>query len=217
VSCGGCGGGRGGLGVAQKGRGSFTSSDPYSATPVAAKVAVFRWRAPLPQAWEKAKMAEERKAAKEAAARAAAAEDGDQPGAAPALPAATSGVQRAGRAVASTGAGRAPVPAAPQVRIVDGRLVVDASSLTVTAQQQDDMAQYARVEEDTRYVNTFTYMKRLGAARWSDTDTELFYRALAAFGTDFSLICMLFPEMQRAHVKRKYTKELRDNPSKVRS
>ena len=56
---------------------------------------------------------------------------------------------------------------------------------------------YAVVEEETRLVNSTTYgTRRLAPAKWADGDCALFFAALACFGTDFSLIAMLFPEMQ---------------------
>ncbi len=100
--------------------------------------------------------------------------------------------------------------------MVDGRVVLDDSSLTLRAQEADNVADYAVVEEDVRLVNYATYgTRRLAPAKWTEASTALFYRALAAFGTDFSLIALLFPEMQRAHVKRKYHKELKENATKV--
>eukprot|EP00198_Chlamydomonas_reinhardtii_P011287 XP_001700624.1 predicted protein [Chlamydomonas reinhardtii] len=75
----------------------------------------------------------------------------------------------------------------------------------------------ARTQEETRLVNSTTYgTRRLAPAKWADGDCALFFAALACFGTDFSLIAMLFPEMQRAHIKRKYLKELKENPAKER-
>lgn len=51
--------------------------------------------------------------------------------------------------------------------------------------------------------------------RWGDVETELFYRALRHFGTDFTLIAQLFPKRDRRHIKNKFNKELRAVPDKA--
>lgn len=51
-------------------------------------------------------------------------------------------------------------------QVVDGRLVVDVSSLTVQA-QRSDVATFTRVEEDVRFVNARTYSKRLPTVGWA--------------------------------------------------
>ncbi len=52
--------------------------------------------------------------------------------------------------------------------------------------------------------------------RWSQDDTALFYRGLAAFGTDFTLIAQLFPSRDRRNIKNKFTREEREFPDEVR-
>lgn len=46
------------------------------------------------------------------------------------------------------------------MRIIDGQIVLDASSLTVTAQRRDDINSYMRVEEDGRLINTQSYLMK---------------------------------------------------------
>jgi len=63
---------------------------------------------------------------------------------------------------------------APQVQVVDGRIVVNRQSLTVQAQEKQE---YTRiVTEDNARLNSMTYMNRISNERWSVEDTELFYR-----------------------------------------
>jgi transcription factor TFIIIB component B'' len=42
-----------------------------------------------------------------------------------------------------------------------------------------------------------TYLNRRSTDRWASTDTELFYKALTIFGTDFTAIAKLFPGRDR--------------------
>ncbi len=102
---------------------------------------------------------------------------------------------------------------APQVQVVDGRIVVNRQSLTVQAQERQ---QYTRVvNEDQNRLNSMTYMNRISNERWSTEDTELFYKALSQFGTDFTLITHLFPGRERRHLKNKYTRENKRHPDRI--
>ncbi|GAX84581.1 hypothetical protein CEUSTIGMA_g12002.t1 [Chlamydomonas eustigma] len=105
--------------------------------------------------------------------------------------------------------------AAPRLQVVNGQIVVDSSSLTVQAQRSDDVALYTRVEEDTKLINSQSYMKRGRGERWGEEDTDLFYNGLRHFGTDFTLISQLFPDRDRKHIKNKFNKEQKSNLTKV--
>lgn len=102
---------------------------------------------------------------------------------------------------------------APQVTVVDGKIVVNRHSLTVQAQEKQE---YTRVvTEDANKLNSMTYMSRISNERWSAEDTELFYKAVSQFGTDFTLITHLFPGRQRRHLKNKFTRESKINPMRI--
>ena len=49
------------------------------------------------------------------------------------------------------------------------------------------------MEENGTRLNSATYSNQAKAEKWNKEDTELFYRAMTQFGTDFSLIARLFP------------------------
>ena len=52
--------------------------------------------------------------------------------------------------------------------------------------------------------------------KWSKQETELFYKAMEQFGTDFTLIqSSLFPSRTRRQVKAKYLKEQNNNDARV--
>lgn len=102
---------------------------------------------------------------------------------------------------------------APQVTVVEGKIVVNRHSLTVQAQEKQE---YTRVvTEDANKLNSMTYMSRISNERWSAEDTELFYKAVSQFGTDFTLITHLFPGRQRRHLKNKFTRESKINPMRM--
>jgi hypothetical protein len=70
-----------------------------------------------------------------------------------------------------------------------------------------------------KYVNQGTLGKHAGqrrGARWDDEQTELFYKGLRMFGTDFSMIANLFPDWDRRQIKLKFIIEERADPDRVR-
>ncbi|RCH82874.1 Transcription factor TFIIIB component B [Rhizopus azygosporus] len=109
---------------------------------------------------------------------------------------------------------------APQVRIVNGQIVLDTESLTVERSQaggeiyEGDME---IVEESamTRKVNSHTYGKRQPSSRWSAAETEAFYDLLSQFGTDFETISKAMPNRSRAQIRLKFNKEEKLHPEKI--
>ncbi|RFU72560.1 transcription factor tfiiib component [Trichoderma arundinaceum] len=114
----------------------------------------------------------------------------------------------------------APAPASgPQFRIVDGQIIIDQSSLVMdrharAAAVRGDME---TVEENdfTRLITSSSFMntsKLKGPNIWTEEETDLFYRGLRMFGTEFEMISKMFPNKQRRHVKLKYNREERHCP-----
>lgn len=122
---------------------------------------------------------------------------------------------------------------APRMRVVNGNLVLDTSSTQVdrNARAREDAEELQEVEEDelTTRVNQMSWIKAnrkdprerttwgpTRADRWSDEQTEMFYEALKMFGTDFFIISKMFPGKTRANVKRKFVKEERLDPERIK-
>ncbi|KAI5479784.1 hypothetical protein MNV49_002596 [Pseudohyphozyma bogoriensis] len=109
---------------------------------------------------------------------------------------------------------------APQMRIVDGQLVIDDASLEV------DRANNMQVEQDgpreiieesarDRFVNSATWGKQQRTEKWTAEETTFFYECLGRFGTDFEMIAGLFPTRTRRQIKAKWNKEDRINPKGI--
>ena len=101
-----------------------------------------------------------------------------------------------------------------QVRIVDGKLVVNEESLFVTqpTAKYDSMDV---VNESGNYITSASFMKKTARDKWDTTETDLFYKALSYCGTDFSLLNRVFPHKTRDQVKNKYKKEEKQSPEKI--
>ncbi|KAG8690792.1 Transcription factor TFIIIB component B [Ceratobasidium sp. 395] len=86
--------------------------------------------------------------------------------------------------------------AAPQIRFVNGEMVLDEDSQfydrTAAAQAQQDEDSMVVVDEadSTRFSNSASFSKREGAkgAKWTADETEMFYWCLSAFGEDYENI-----------------------------
>ncbi|KAK6521679.1 Transcription factor TFIIIB component B [Arthrobotrys conoides] len=105
---------------------------------------------------------------------------------------------------------------APQMRIVNGQLVLDETSVQVDRRERDVGADgpLETIEESnlTRRVNSATWSKREKTERWDDEETERFYQALGMFGTDFEMISKMFMGRSRRMLKNKFVVEERRNP-----
>ncbi|KAG6087560.1 hypothetical protein E4U15_007734 [Claviceps sp. LM218 group G6] len=137
------------------------------------------------------------------------------------------GTQTAATKPNSAASTSTPAPAAtsgPQFRIVDGQIVVDQDSLVMdrharaaAAQAGEDME---TIEENdfTRLITSSSFMttsKLKGPNIWTEPETELFYRGLRMFGTEFEMISKMFPGKQRRHIKLKFNREERHNPARI--
>lgn len=111
-------------------------------------------------------------------------------------------------------------PAGPVMRIVNGEIVLDAASLQVD--RHADAAREAGELEDvvenplTRKINQATYGKRTKTESWDEEMTDLFYRGLRMFGTDFMMISKLFPGRSRRQIKLKFNNEERRDPERIK-
>ncbi|KAF9114969.1 Transcription factor TFIIIB component B [Mortierella sp. AM989] len=109
---------------------------------------------------------------------------------------------------------------APQVRLIDGRIELDVDSLVVDhdvveADPNQGPMEYVEESSSTKFVNSATFTRKISSERWTEKDTDLFYEALAQWGTDFGIICRLFPSKTRIAVRNKYKREDRYNHSRV--
>jgi transcription factor TFIIIB component B'' len=115
---------------------------------------------------------------------------------------------------------RAGPPLSERYQLINGEIVLDPSSLIVDrhARAREEAATMQEVEENdfTYRVTSSTYLRRnLKPQQWTDEETERFYQALAAFGTDFDTICRMFRGKTRKHIKLKFNREERVNPARI--
>ncbi|KFZ13170.1 hypothetical protein V502_06751 [Pseudogymnoascus sp. VKM F-4520 (FW-2644)] len=109
----------------------------------------------------------------------------------------------------------------PRMRLVDGQIVIDESSLNLDrhklAAANAGVMEIIEENEFTRITTSGTFMKREKNIFWDLEAEEKFYVGLRMFGTDFEMISKMFPDRNRRQIKLKFNKEERLYPSKINS
>ncbi len=109
--------------------------------------------------------------------------------------------------------------AAPQMRMVNGHIVLDESSLRVDRHAQAVVeAEPLEEVEENEFTSVFTsgkLSKRKKGESWTEDLTDLFYKGLRMFGTDFGIIANMFPGRTRRHIKLKFCREERQDPQRI--
>lgn len=109
--------------------------------------------------------------------------------------------------------------AGPRMRLVDGQIVIDETSLNLDRHKiaAENVGVMEVVEEDdfTRITTSATYMKREKNMGWNIDDEEKFYSGLRMFGTDFEMISKMFKNRSRRMIKLKFNKEERIHGDKI--
>ena len=105
---------------------------------------------------------------------------------------------------------------APQIKLVDGKVVIDESLLHATISHSQLAQEMTVIDETDRHLTSATFAKkRVTSNRWSLGETNLFFEAVGMCGTDFSMIESLLPHRNRAQIKGKYKIEERANSSRL--
>ncbi|KAI8873671.1 hypothetical protein GQ42DRAFT_111368, partial [Ramicandelaber brevisporus] len=108
------------------------------------------------------------------------------------------------------------------VKVVNGRIVVDQESITVsqtdgTSGGVDESLGIVDESMDTRIINQNTYLKRKAGntRRWTTAETEHFYFVLQRCGSDFTDMMKFFSNRNRYQLVNKFKNEEKKNPSKI--
>uniref|UniRef100_A0A671XHW1 Myb-like domain-containing protein n=1 Tax=Sparus aurata TaxID=8175 RepID=A0A671XHW1_SPAAU len=110
-------------------------------------------------------------------------------------------------------------PMVPQVKVAeDGSLIIDEESLTVEVQRAKGPNTIQDRDPIFERGSTTTYSsfrKGTYSKPWSNEETDMFFLAISMVGTDFSMICQLFPHRARSEIKNKFKKEERANAWRI--
>ena len=68
---------------------------------------------------------------------------------------------------------------------------------------------FANNEE--KVVNSLSFLNKKPTKKWTEEETDLFYKAIETFGLDFSFLEIVLKKRTREEIKRKYLKEKKEN------
>ena len=68
---------------------------------------------------------------------------------------------------------------------------------------------FANNEE--KVVNSLSFLNKKPTKKWTEEETNLFYKAIETFGLDFSFLEIVLKKRTREEIKRKYLKEKKEN------
>jgi len=92
---------------------------------------------------------------------------------------------------------------APQVRVVDGRIELDLDSLTVDHATVDGVDQgpieYVDESSTSRFVNSATFSNKFRSEKWSEDETELFYKVTFAIHFGMANKCSVSILLKHEH------------------
>ncbi|XP_019865113.1 transcription factor TFIIIB component B'' homolog isoform X2 [Aethina tumida] len=110
---------------------------------------------------------------------------------------------------------------APQVKVgPDGEIILDEASLMIENKQikkaREDIQKSAVINgDDASDAECRSKLKTNRSKSWTKDEILRFYRALSLVGTDFSLMCDLFPNRTRKQIKLKFKREEKANPKLI--
>lgn len=90
----------------------------------------------------------------------------------------------------------------------------DSSQRETNADSSSNSGTSSR-EEPRNLAVSQAFKGRGHALKWKERDTKKFFKALSLFGTDFSMVALLFKGRDRSQLINKYHKEERDNPNRI--
>jgi transcription factor TFIIIB component B'' len=111
-------------------------------------------------------------------------------------------------------------PAGPQVKIVDGEIVLQESSMMVPSARktvQEVEEEYQQVVEEEGHTTIVgasynSFVARRKPQHWAVEETKLFYHALRQVGADFVTMEAFYKNRTRKQLKKKYQTEQVKNP-----
>ncbi|TDG43351.1 hypothetical protein AWZ03_010219 [Drosophila navojoa] len=104
----------------------------------------------------------------------------------------------------------------PQLKLdANGEMIIDEKTLeietTAEVEARKVLANSSLILMDETTGDNGFYKRHKRTPTWTPADTIRFYRSLQIIGTDFSLMCQMFPKRTRRDLKLKYKREERVN------
>ena len=108
-----------------------------------------------------------------------------------------------------------------KITIVDGHFILEKPDVGLINKKDKEEYNVNSYGEETnsrineKKINSLSFLNIEHTKKWSQEETNLFYKALELFGLDFSFLEIILKPRKRIEIKRKYLKEKRDNPKEI--
>lgn len=105
---------------------------------------------------------------------------------------------------------------APQVRLLDGRIVVDEESLVASRRAAPISREH--VEETNMRITSSSFRRKKAQTKiqWSEEENKMFYEGLSVFGTDFGMISIHMKTKTRDQIRNKFKRDEKAQPARIR-
>ena len=108
-----------------------------------------------------------------------------------------------------------------KISIVDGKMTLEKTDIGFVNKtykeehSKNNSSKEAIFISNEKNVNSLSFLKIEHTKKWSEEETNLFYKALELFGLDFSFLEIVLKPRKRIEIKRKYLKEKKENPKEI--
>jgi transcription factor TFIIIB component B'' len=109
-----------------------------------------------------------------------------------------------------------------RIVMVDGKMTIEKPDIELITKKYNEEAnkdssprETKFVSKDEHVVNSLSFLKIEHTKKWSEEETQNFYKALELFGLDFSFLAIVLAPRKRDEIKRKYLKEKKENPKEI--
>jgi len=103
-----------------------------------------------------------------------------------------------------------------QMRVVNGEIVIDQQSTLIDHIDTTDEALPILKYDENNHITSASFKPKLKPLKWTKEETELFYKCSSIFGTNFSMLAIMFPSRNRKQLLNKYKNEEKNNPGHVK-
>ena len=87
----------------------------------------------------------------------------------------------------------------------------------ITNQNINNLNTIVPTNEVKQRITSLSFRKRVSIKKWTEEETEIFYKSLNCIGADFSILSMIFPGRNRLQLKNKFKIEQIKNHEKINS
>ena len=111
-----------------------------------------------------------------------------------------------------------------KITFVDGKYIIEKPDIKTINKEFNEEHNTNLVPKETIFVsneegneniNSLSFLNIEHTKKWSEDETNLFYKGLELFGLDFSFLEIVLKPRKRVEIKRKYLKEKKDNPREI--